>query len=55
MCNNCNGLGKTSKKIGKGLEWINPCFCLPDWATTRKPQLEKILKEARERHERYGK
>lgn len=55
MCTNCKGLGKTSNKIGKGLEWITPCSCLPDWETVRKPQLEKILKKARERHERYSK
>lgn len=55
MCNNCNGLGKTSNKIGEGLEWITPCSCLSNWETVRKPQLKKILKEARERYERYGK
>ena len=45
MCDNCKGLGRTSNKVGNGVEWITPCSCLPDWDTVRKPQLEQILKE----------
>lgn len=55
MCSNCNGLGRTSNKVGKGVEWITPCSCLPDWKTVRKPQLEQIWKEASERYEKFKK
>lgn len=55
MCAKCNDLEHSHTEVIGGVWQVTPCSCLPDWETVRKPQLEKILKEARERHERYGK
>lgn len=51
MCANCNGLKHTHTEVVAGVWQVTPCSCLPDWETVRKPQLERILKEARERYE----
>lgn len=51
MCANCNGHKHIHTEVIGGVWQVTPCSCLPDWETVRKPQLERILKEARERHE----
>ncbi|CAH0186995.1 hypothetical protein [Peribacillus simplex] len=54
MCAKCNDLKHTHTEVITGVWQVTPCSCLPDWEMTRKPQHEQILKEARERYERYG-
>ena len=46
---NCEGLGRTAVMV-HGMIQIEPCSCNNgDWAATRKPELEQILREAEER------
>lgn len=51
----CEGNGKVGSVV-HGMWLIEPCECNKgNWETTRKPQLEKLLKEARERDEQFRK
>lgn len=49
MCLTCNGHKHTHTEVVGGVWQVTPCDCLPDWETVRKPQLEKLLKEAEDR------
>ena len=49
MCKTCNDQRRIGSMV-HGIWVIGPCGCNKgDWATTRKPILEKILREAREK------
>lgn len=54
MCLICNDQGRTGSVV-HGIWVIKPCSCnnKGDWETTRKPFLEKILKEAEVKNREY--